>query len=959
MKFDLIAFLDGILSLVSKARGKAKSDIRSTSVEQAYKGFDNIVGRFDVPQKLARRDLYNVQDDDRDDVRALGAVYDEQTKQWNVPETITDLTRFELWWHPVPEDVRDSEPRLVMTKTGRRIEGYVLGEDIWKGADSISTSIMYGALPVVAALSYALTALWSPLGILSLLLAVPFLVAITQGEGIKEGMKSAVLLLLIPAFGSQYLASFSMMTAALTSGIPIIGIGGGSFASMLGLGAILSVLVFLWNWILPDKEKVVMGGFFERLKHALKFGALFAAIIVLVGFMPAYMAPAALLMLACLYSMQYTEHNFVVRSQELKENGERFNLGTQGALTSAHVGARHKQCENAFKDKTPLIYIGQAVGHLTKKHYAYAPDEGKAMALSCLDFTMHFFGFGATGSGKTSNMARPIILQYKKSKFGGALIRCGKGTLPGELRSMIDIMIEPGVDFAPYEGLDAKELTNALNSLQSADEDPRSAIWINGADNVVDHSSVLLEALVKHEIHYKNHAIKKARDLEEQVSQNQVKLAKLRQQQVDTTHQEELLSELMKHLTNWAIMRDEPRRYKYTPDGHLKLLYAVNALSMTKAGPGPSEEMSVMAEFLGYGAPEKRDPETIHRDLNSNSQLDDSLNFFLHAWPKIEDGQRSSFMINVLDRIIPLVRGRDLRNKEGQPWSQMETGVDISQALYGKFVGINLPVNQHGRAAKIIAALARQRIYSGIRKRQDFGELWQENLPGQMPVMDLCDECQLIVSKEELDMAPIARSLGLMMVMLTQGFENLVNTFGSLTKADQFCNQFQSVGTMFTSNATYEYLMKRFGTALMVKFEQPAMGLDYQGGLMNALHSPLNDIDHPNRSAMRKIERLGAGRFEVADNTTDALEWHGHRARRKSDMAISKSIKMPVGGKKEIQPVFLPEEYSALLTEQGRAILWLKRAGVPRVDVAQLNYVSEKEVREAKFDDVEDVSEAA
>lgn len=62
------------------------------------------------------------------------------------------------------------------------------------------------------------------------------------------------------------------------------------------------------------------------------------------------------------------------------------------------------------------------------------------------------------------------------------------------------------------------------------------------------------------------------------------------------------------------------------------------------------------------------------------------------------------------------------------------------------------------------------------------------------------------------------------------------------------------------------------------------------------------------------------------------------------DEHIAKEIIVPEGGRLEVRPVLLPEEYRALTTF-GNAIVILKRAGVRRVDVAKLFPIEEHELR--------------
>ena len=49
-----------------------------------------------------------------------------------VPEEL-DLDQFHPWWPKVPEDLRNTQARMIITKEGRRAEGFVLGTT-WRWA---------------------------------------------------------------------------------------------------------------------------------------------------------------------------------------------------------------------------------------------------------------------------------------------------------------------------------------------------------------------------------------------------------------------------------------------------------------------------------------------------------------------------------------------------------------------------------------------------------------------------------------------------------------------------------------------------------------------------------------------------------------------------------------------------------------------------------------------------------
>src|SRR5690606_20991279 len=197
---------------------------------------------------------------------------------------------------------------------------------------------------------------------------------------------------------------------------------------------------------------------------------------------------------------------------------------------------------------------------------------------------------------------------------------------------------------------------------------------------------------------------------------------------------------------------------------------------------------------------------------------------------------------------------------------------------------------------------------------------------------------------------PIARSLEGCFVMATQGFEGLEVQFGSEAKANQFCNTFQSLACLKASSQTYDYMAERLGTAQMVVFQQPTVGLDVSSAVRKLANSPLNDVDHPDRAFMRYFLRKGAGRLSVFSKSRAysgggrVPGWMGHAEYAIDEGELNRLIEVPRGGRKEIQPIFKPEEYAALTTT-GQGILVLNRAGAPRIDVAHWHPVKEDELR--------------
>ncbi|HFL5911794.1 TPA: TraM recognition domain-containing protein, partial [Stenotrophomonas maltophilia] len=333
-------------------------------------------------------------------------------------------------------------------------------------------------------------------------------------------------------------------------------------------------------------------------------------------------------------------------------------------------------------------------------------------------------------------------------------------------------------------------------------------------------------------------------------------------------------------------------------------------------------------------------PQTIHPDLfRPMSQLQSSLEWAFLEIPAMHPEQRQSFTLNSRGLLEKLLRGEKLRDsRTDMPWHSIEKGeVDVSDALYGAMVGLFLPPTQFGEAGEMMMRLLKQRVMNGIKARGAFGDKWREVLPGQIEVMLMMDEAHLLLTADDINLFSVSRSLGLMPVLATQGFESLVNAFGSVNEAELMANTMQSVIALKCSHNTHEYLEKRFGQATLTTFKQRTRGIDYQGGMNNWRHSVLNDPDHAYASAYDKMRMEGAGRLTAS--RIDAVTGRRWRIGSEDTLGqdeIARDIDMPTGGKREVQPLFLQEEYSALLEPRGHAIVALSRAGIKRFDLAEL-----------------------
>ncbi|WP_414491696.1 TraM recognition domain-containing protein [Stenotrophomonas maltophilia] len=983
---SLFNVLDWTSGLGRKFRRKSgePSKVKEEIIVKSNEEYENLVGRFDVTDRVRSREL-DVPEADRDFALECGAVWDENAQVFKVPDGRSE-DEFQEWWPKVPEDLRDTQSRIITTKRGRRAEGFLQGNDMGQGGDSLATPLMYLAFPVIGVVATFLVSLIGWAGWAALLLTIPYFIALKQGEGMKEALKALVLLQWVPM-------ALQFMVGDSKGGTEVAMQAGGMamYAQMaktylwwaFGLVGILFVVCFVAAASRPHRG--VIGGTAARFIQAMKWVGLIFATLVVAEVLPFGLGEAAPYVLACMYAMQYAEGNFVQNAARLYLQNNDNNLATQGALINSHVKAREQQAEAALRDKTPLITIGRATGHLSDKGYGYSPDLGTVMMFSWRDCQQGLLVFGAIGSGKSYAALRPIARRFRKAALamasvaseqgdvrerltrqklaGGALIADGKdGAIIADLEGLFDIVVKPGMRVGPYEGLAPDQIVRALRGASGGRVDEKSKLWTDGGDAFLYHTGIILRALVDHEMAYRSWCSAKLEGLERAQMDAELELVKQRKLDEDLAETEALLERIAEQIAIHRIPVSDDRQWQYTPFHHAKLLSIVERVIPASPAPRANAKLMEVVKYLGleeadtshdeegrlaYAAylqqhrlRQESAPQTIHPDLfRPMSQLQSSLEWAFLEIPAMHPEQRQSFTLNSRGLLEKLLRGEKLRDsKTDMPWHSIETGeVDVSDALYGAMVGLFLPPTQFGEAGEMMMRLLKQRVMNGIKARGAFGDKWREALPGQTEVMLMMDEAHLLLTADDINLFSVSRSLGLMPVLATQGFESLVNAFGSVNEADLMANTMQSVIALKCSHNTHEYLEKRFGQATLTTFKQRTRGIDYQGGMNNWRHSVLNDPDHAYASAYDKMRMEGAGRLTAS--RIDAVTGRRWRIGSEDTLGqdeIARDIDMPTGGKREVQPLFLQEEYSALLEPRGHAIVALNRAGIKRIDLAEL-----------------------
>ncbi|QWT22497.1 TraM recognition domain-containing protein [Bacillus sp. NP157] len=313
-----------------------------------------------------------------------------------------------------------------------------------------------------------------------------------------------------------------------------------------------------------------------------------------------------------------------------------------------------------------------------------------------------------------------------------------------------------------------------------------------------------------------------------------------------------------------------------------------------------------------------------HDDADTGSLLDDALVYFSDELANMDDKTKSNIFATVSSWLSPIFQHRDLLR-----WTQIETGYDPSEVLFGKRCGVALPEVRYGKAGMIAANLIKQRVYAGIRRRGE-RPFWDKEGTGETQVLVLVDECQDLIGAPEMAIAPIGRSLGLILCLATQTVENLIVRLGGEAQARGFLASFLSKICLRSSPMTIEWMARELGESELLVSDLRATGINLEATSDRFERSSLLDVAHPNAAYHQHVLR-------------DALRESGsHRQVIKGASSGRISVNhhvlpdLVVGTQWVKQTLFSPSELAAYLAPNYRALAMIQRAGVKRRDIIDL-----------------------
>ena len=545
------------------------------------------------------------------------------TERWDVPSV-----------NQIPEDLRDSDPRYFRLATGSRISGRMLPEDLQIGFQSAAVPLLLAMVPLLTLVTVPMLAAFGPiLGSLPILALAAIVAMVATFAGTGMAVLAAIIGIVLPLFGTQGGQSFGYALFGMDSlaALPL----------RVGLPALALAAIVINNRKLRLAAMAASGAF---------------ALSLVVALLPRSLHPVFWLALSCALTPGYAYWVWRTWALRLAAQGIAATLESTGPQAGGHIAARQIQAKNASEDSSALIQIGTAKGVFTKKQDGYAPDAGLPFCLSAgKDLSTHFVCYGATGSGKTSAVLRPLAVAIIRAGCGGLLILDGKGSLASEFAGLRDYMlITPKTcELGLLEGLDPIDLVIAFESIARAgvkSESGSSAFFNTQARDMLHHGAVFLRAICD--------------------------------------------SENRKHGAN-----STDRLWRWTLHDLYSLLVRAQRGNKTTATSmdGAIAQVRAMCAEVGQ-----------------ESLLDDTIEYLETLLPAMDAEARANVWATLQNWILPATRHPDLIK-----WARCEHGVNVEEVLRGRVAGVCLPDFTYGVAGKLIQALIKQRVFVGIRRRAD------------------------------------------------------------------------------------------------------------------------------------------------------------------------------------------------------------------------------------------------
>lgn len=947
---------------------------REQAYKRAFKEYDNLVPNEDminIAEVEPGEALFYVKPEDDAELARLGAKLVKG--KWLMPEGLNDeeTWKFIKWFPRAAPDLRLEGSNTLVRSDGRSTMGYIGSEDKVQGGDSSATSIVMGMFPILSALLLAALTLlpfdglygvigYSAVAVIGAILLV-LSNTILEAEDFGTLVKIVLLAVVIPIqLGLIVLSG---------QGVP----DGMSTWVALGTGALVFVMASMFSQNNDSKSLISKG---RKFKFAVSVVVVAATVNWLTMQLPESLGAVRLIgvyLIPCCYSLIYTRENAYARAEFLKVIS--MSLGGQTKGKSSMLGPlapmRKSQIRSAARDTSTFMPEGIATGTIYDTGLCIGPQQGKPMGGTRDDGAKHWLVPGKTGKGKTGMCLRKKLLNIAMdTELSGVLGMDGKGALINDTRSYWDIIVEPGVLFAPFQGLDSAGVAQAFAEANGEDMDNKESIWTKTTGDFHRFSLAVLEGLIVVYRQREDDAIAKLKQYELEINSYLAQRELLRRDGKDISSLSKSIDDIEKNALALINFLKAKRPYRWSPIGYARLKPVLAAPVEHNGVRMPNDKALALFEFLGMdisgfkqdGQPDTdvkvdqarydSEPASIHPHLLDESRvLVHSLAYFCKDLPALPPETLGSVIFNVNKDIQGFLQSDKLRGSmiDGvdhgeQAWADTEVGVDILQCMYGKKVGIN--ISAEGTTEKIILKLIEMRVDKAMRTmRKDIDpkvySSWREKYPDQTPVYKFVDEAQDIVSPMDEKMIAIGRSLGYWMVMSTQSIDVLARSLKlNETGLTSFLNNFLNYTMFACSHFTYEYIQKMVGQATKRKVPVAMeASVDYERGLEMYERSVFRDPSHPYASVYQDLDRRGGARIQI---TRRGMKGFNGLARKMpiNEMEERNYFSIEAGAEYVKEYILDMAQMTENLQMEGRALMIVDRAGHPWMDFVKLEYIS-------------------
>jgi len=972
--------LPRLWALITRKKYEARHfSSRAQAYKRAFQEYDNLVPNEDminIAEVEPGEPLFYVKPEDHEELARLGAKLVKD--KWLMPEGLDDAEtwKFIKWFPRAAPDLRVEGSNTLVRPDGRSTMGYIASEDKIQGGDSSATSIVMGMFPIFSALLLAALTLLPFDGVYGVIgySAVAVIGAalllmsntILESEGFGTLVKLVLLGVVIPLSLGLHMVSEMLSGRAVSSG---------GLYTWLALGA--AAMVFVVASMSPtknDQKNLISKG--TKFKFAVSVVAVAATVNWLTLQLPDSLGAIRLIgvfLIPCCYALIYTRENAYARAEFLKDLSMLLGGQTKGrsSLIGPLAPQRKSQIRSAARDTSTFMPEGIATGTIYDTGLCIGPQQGKPMGGTRDDGAKHWLILGKTGKGKTAmNLRRKLLNIAMDTELSGVIAMDGKGALINDTRSYWDIIVEPGVLFAPFQGLDSAGVSQAFDEASSGDMEGSGAIWRGAAGDFRRYGLAVLEGLIVVYRQREDDAVEKLKQYKLEINSFLAQRELLRRDGKDTSSLSKAIEDIQKNAYALIDFLKEECPYRWTPDGYSRLRTVLSAPVDHNGVRIPNDKALALFEFLGVdisgfkqlGQPNTdikvdqsrydSEPASVHPHLLDDSRvLVQSLMYFCKDIPALPPETLGSVMFNVNKEIQGFLQSDKLRGSmiDGvdhgeRAWADTEIGVDILQCMYGKKVGIN--ISAEGTTEKIIIKLIEMRVDKAMRTmRKDIDpkvyNSWREKCPDQTPVYKVVDEAQDIVSPMDEKMVAIGRSLGYWMVMSTQSIDVLARSLKlNDTGLTSFLNNFLNYTMFACSRFTYEYIQKMVGEATKRKVPVAMeASVDYERGLEMYERSVFRDPTHPYASIYQDLDRRGGARIQI---TRRGMKGFNGLARKVpiNEMEERNYFSIEAGAEYVKEFILDMAQMTENLQMEGRALMIVDRAGHPWMDFVKLEYIS-------------------